>query len=608
MEILINVIVILAFCVVGLVLIYILFVQNSKEEEQQEDANYYELPTVTENTRKILDNVQTADISEYKLNHTNAEKKEKQKNKLRTSIQLGVLGDRGSKDYTKSYIQDVLQQELKINAKTIDKVIAFNNPWKLSTHIKFLMLYHMHNKLRPNKAFSSLCETYKWNVPRKCEDGDEYIVTSEDIEEAFEQEEIVLDFPEKMDILSQVIYECLYGADVVDSFMYDASMDGFSGGCGGKTRIEYDFMEEIIENGELRMNCYDTIYAMYQGVTIRLAFLTFEELKRLQRVVKNVYRYDAKTPLNASTPIVKGHNMQNDRILVCRPPVSGSWCFYIRKFNSSKPEDITSLIRDIGCEIPIEILKESVRGGLSIAFSGPQYAGKTTLLKSCVRFLGRNTSVRIAEDVFETYMNDLFPMMNMQAMQAYGNVTISDILAAFKRSDCDVTIEGEITETEQAKDLIQISQNGGKMTMCTLHHNTTRKMIEYFVNAMWSILSNPLLAEKQVVNAINLDVHVVVKKGHRYIERITEVVPIEPEAYDENESFKRNFLRYFDQMTQPRSYRLNDLVVYENGRYVAKNTLSKAGLEKIKHNLDEEEVIKFDQFLRDKLDNPMLAV
>ena len=96
------------------------------------------------------------------------------------------------------------------------------------------------------------------------------------------------------------------------------------------------------------------------------------------------------------------------------------------------------------------------------------------------------------------------------------------------------------------------------MAITTLHHETTKKLIEYMRNALMCEfgINDPVVAEKQVVDSIGFDVHMVRDtQGRHYVERITRIIPVE----SEHAPF----------------YKLSDLIVFDpvRSRYVKKNEL-----------------------------------
>ena len=94
--------------------------------------------------------------------------------------------------------------------------------------------------------------------------------------------------------------------------------------------------------------------------------------------------------------------------------------------------------------------------------------------------------------------------------------------------------------------------------------------------------------------------------GHRYIERITEIIPVESSDYPEITSnngtttldgFFNVAREYFIRMTDRKIFKTNDIVVYDNGAYRACNPPSNVQINSIIKNLTNEELTEFNSYL-----------
>ena len=377
-----------------------------------------------------------------------------------------------------------------------------------------------------------------------------------------------------LETLAQRCYEVLYGHDVADILIMDPDIDGVSGGVGGRTRIEYNYLEELMCGGDDMLRApdsYDVIYCVWAGRLIRMEFLSFGNEQTLERVVKNIYRFNTKTFLSKKNPVLNASFRNNSRIVVSRPPVSDSWAFFVRKFASTNARSIESLITDDGSEMVIALLKAIVKAEVNFVVSGNTGGGKTTLVKSLVEYINPAYALRVIESSFELNINNLYPERNVHVMQERGDFTLYDAIAASKKMDTDVLILGEVNEPKVAGAFIQVAQSGSRMAITTLHHETTAKLIDYLRNALVSEfgISDVRIAEKQVVDSVNFDIHMVHDvDGHHFIERITQIIPSEDGPLPmEQGAAEREFYR---RMTQPHGYELRDIIVFdrEERRYV----------------------------------------
>lgn len=154
-----------------------------------------------------------------------------------------------------------------------------------------------------------------------------------------------------------------------------------------------------------------------------------------------------------------------------------------------------------------------------------------------------------------------------------------------------MTILGEVASNEVASWLISTSQVASLFTLFTHHAKTTKDLIISMRNALLQKggFQNERVALEQVVDAIRFDIHM--KKdisGHRYIERISEIVP------DKGAVFRKVYGG-----EEKGTFEIRDLVVLEGGRYRWKDKLSHQGRERIAEFLTEKEKKEFEKFLNE---------
>jgi pilus assembly protein CpaF len=219
--------------------------------------------------------------------------------------------------------------------------------------------------------------------------------------------------------------------------------------------------------------------------------------------------------------------------------------------------------------------------------------GKTTLLKSLVGFMNPGYTIRVAESSFELNLNNVYPERDIHMMQERGEFSIYDIITGTKKMDTDILIVGEVNEPKIAGAYVQVAQSGSRMAVTTLHHETTEKLIEYLRNALVSEfgISDVMIAEKQVVDILNFDIHMVHDvEGRFYIERITEIIPYEEKEY--SIEFGEAAREFFARRTDRRLYRLNNIIEFDKAKEVYKKCgkLSEYTMSLIRHKLSEEKI------------------
>ncbi len=543
---------------------------------------------MTENIGSEIREFLNTDILELELNKEETTARRLEREKLKKAIRKCALGDTHARDLVKEKIRSLIAGAVEgKRKKTLGLLFPIEEPSRLTARDMFEYMYFMVG-LGAADSFELLCERMGWTMSRpvmeNAGDGNEtpgdtleyvlgeYDVRSSFIEHVSSAEESVL-----FEVITQRVYEELYGFGAADILIMDRSLDGVSGGCGGGTGPEGAEAESS--------RSFDTIYVMYHGRTVRMKFLSFGSERALEQTVRKLTRNDAKSTLCRKNPFLVCSLADNSRVVATRPPYSPSWTFYVRRFSSASSRDIESLITDNGNHRAIGILKMLTASEQNFVISGNQGGGKTTLLKCLVQYIDPRYTLRVAENNFELNLNNIYPERNVHTLQERENYSVYSSITAFKKMDSDVVILGEINEPKLAGAFVQLVQNGGRMAVSTLHHNSTEKLIAYMRNALVSEfgISDVDTAERQVVDSINFDVHMVRdKEGHHYIERITEIVPLGRD--DESKG----------------SYECRDILLFDkiNRCYVVTSMISEYTRERIRAACGGRKVIEFCSFLR----------
>ncbi len=558
---------------------------RKRKDMKSWQKDHFKFDALCRTAKESINDVLNMDFDEmYSLNQEERIKRERQQSRLRRATREACSGDSGDRDFLKDYIKDLLQKQLGIDKVTINNVIPFSNSDAMTAVEKYEYMYTMYKSRYHFRVFSYMEKDFGWLNQKDRGNGTFiYEINEDDINRAYDECQYTGDFDDQLETLVQRVFETLYGNDVADLMIIDESFDGVSGGVGGVTRANYNYIDELSklhDKYSMPSRPYETIYCVYHGRTIRLKFLSFRSEEVLRSVVKKVYSYDVKTVLSKLHPVLHGTMKNNSRVVVARPPVSDSWVFYIRKFESADAKDITTLVTHQGRGIVIEMLRAITQGEVNFVVSGEMGSGKTTMIKALVGFMNPLYTIRTAETSFELSLNNMYPERNVHAMQestgGQNEVSIYDILTATKKMDSDIVVIGEVNAPKIAGAYVQVAQSGSKAAITTLHHRTTEALIEYLTNALVGELGvTEKIAEKEIVGILNFDVHT--KKdleGNFYIERITEVIPAEKSDYpiDMNEA-RREFYR---RQTDRHSYQLNNIIVFNRDKmgYDVKNNIS----------------------------------
>lgn len=160
--------------------------------------------------------------------------------------------------------------------------------------------------------------------------------------------------------------------------------------------------------------------------------------------------------------------------------------------------------------------------------------------------------------------------------------------------------------------MIQSAQVASKFTLFTHHAKTFPDLVTALRNSMLraGVFKNEKTAEEQVVSVLNFDIHLVKDfKGRRYIQRITECVPLEykneytfdhrnePTLEGKLDKFMDNTTRYYEKITDRETYRHVNILEYHDGEYVITNKISDRNIIEMRENMDESDIESFDSFV-----------
>ena len=160
--------------------------------------------------------------------------------------------------------------------------------------------------------------------------------------------------------------------------------------------------------------------------------------------------------------------------------------------------------------------------------------------------------------------------------------------------------------------MIQSAQVASKFTLFTHHAKTFPDLVTALRNSMLraGVFRSERTAEEQVVQVLNFDVHLTKDyRGKRYIERITECVPVENKneyTFDHRneKTLEGKFNKFFDnathffmKTTNTELYKHVNILEYVDGEYIITNKISDKNIREMRLNMTEEDAEEFDQFV-----------
>ena len=589
------------------------------EEEIVKEDKTYDIEQMQDFVKKRLDEITKVNLYDIGLSEEELKRRKNKKYELKKALKGCTYGDVNDKKYVKELIFDLLSQEYGINETNISKAIPFDVPSLLTAQDKFDILLYAYKKEFGYEALTELIKKYDLAVLKYME-GDtkpSYVITAQEIEDIYEKENLQLSFSDKLSIVVQRIYQHYKGYSSIDE-VRDMNIDGVSGGVSGLPESflsqvaqtsDTDYLTQISEHRVPR--ACDSIWIFFQGKSIRLAFLSFGTEAELKRVCQNIYKYNNPGQLSDTNGYKINEMKDGSRVVVVRPSFSETWAFFVRKFDV-KRATLEQLVRDPGKEEVIELLKFLVKGARITAITGEQGSGKTTLLMGMIENIYETMNIRVQETAFELHLRKIYPTRNILTFRETDTISGQEGLDVQKKTDGSVNIIGEVATDPVASWMIQAAQVASKFTLFTHHAKTFPNLVTALRNSMLrtGVFKDEKTAEEQVVQVLNFDVHQVKDfRGKRYIERITECIPLENKneyTFDHRnektlegkfDKFFDNATHYFAKVTDKQLYTYRNIVEFVDGEYVITNPITDENIRGMRDNMDETDAEEFDRFI-----------
>jgi len=352
--------------------------KDEEVEEIEQDDKTYTLEMMKDYIKKRLDEITKINLYDIGLSEEELKRRKNKKYELKKALKGCTYGDVNDKKYVKELIYDLLSKEYGTNEVNISKAIPFDVPSLLTPQDKFEILLYIYKQQFGYEALTELIKKYNLAALKYVagETKPSYVITSEEINDIYEKEDISLNFHDKLSIVVQRIYQSYKGYSSIDE-VRDMNIDGVSGGVSGLpesflsqvAQTDGDYLEQILENKVPR--ACDSIWIFFQGKSIRLEFLSFGTESELKRVCQNIYKYNNPGQLSDSNGYKINEMKDGSRVVVVRPSMSETWAFFVRKFDV-KRATLEQIITCGGKEQAIDLLKFLVKGARIIALTGEQ--------------------------------------------------------------------------------------------------------------------------------------------------------------------------------------------------------------------------------------------
>jgi len=586
-----------------------------KRKKKSIDSEKYQLDYILAHIKESINDITRSNIYDLGLTEEAFQRRLNKRSALKKALKNCTYGSLADKEYVKDFIHDILASDY-LTKDQVDKVIHFERPSFLSIQDKFEILLHIYKQTHGYEALGELIEAYHLDrLKYVIEKGDQasYIITTEEIDKIYGQTHPRLTYEDKLEIISQRIYQMYKGFGVVDEIR-DMKIDGVSGGASGaiQTGTKEQLWQLEKETAKPVLSSFDSVWIFYKGKSIHLAFLSFESEKELRRICQNIYRYNKAGQLSEDKGFKINEMQDGSRVVVVRPSFSESWAFFVRKFHIVDVS-LEKLLIDEQAHLPIKLLKYLVKGARITAITGSQGSGKTTLLMAMVREIYATLTLRVQETAFELHLRNVYPMRNILTFKETETITGQMGLDVQKKTDGGVNILGEVATDEVAVWMLQMAQVASLFTIFTHHAKTVKDLVLSLRNALLKtgIFRDEKIAQQQVASIIDFDVHLEKdSNGKRYISRISQI-----EVMDEGESYPMNFktagsteeqmtafmhtmTEFFMRTTDRKAYKSKDILVYDAGVYRVKEAITPKVQKEMAGQMTHEDKKAFEAFVQ----------
>ena len=234
------------------------------------------------------------------------------------------------------------------------------------------------------------------------------------------------------------------------------------------------------------------------------------------------------------------------------------------------------------------------------------------MLMAMIENIYETMNLRITETAFELHLRKIYPTRNILSMRETETISGQECLDVQKKTDGSVNIIGEVATDPVASWMIQSAQVASKFTLFTHHAKTFPNLVTALRNSMLraGVFKDEKTAEEQVVQVLNFNIHLVKDfKGRRYIERITECIPVEEKneyTFDHRKEktlegkinkFFDNATIFFTKTTNRELYKYRNILEFSNDSYVLTNPISETNIKEMRINMDDADAINFDKFV-----------
>ena len=293
---------------------------------------------------------------------------------------------------------------------------------------------------------------------------------------------------------------------------------------------------------DILINTHESVYVERDGV-LEPAAVRFKDEAHVLRIVNKIVAAVGRR-VDESSPMVDARLQDGSRInAAIRPVAVDGPLVSIRKF-AKQAYDLTRLVENSTLKPPMAaLLREAVKGRLSMMISGGTGSGKTTLLNALSRFISNRERIITIEDAAELQLQQ--PHVGRLEtrppnLEGKGEIRQRELVKNALRMRPDRIVIGEV-RGEEAFDMLNAMNTGHEGSLTTIHANTARDAIarlEQMV-AMAGLNMSEHAVRAHIASAIRIIVQMQrLHDGQRKITSIHEITGLEGSVIQMQELYR----------------------------------------------------------------------
>ncbi len=283
-------------------------------------------------------------------------------------------------------------------------------------------------------------------------------------------------------------------------------------GCGALSMIlnNKEGIEEIMMDSPTGL--LSVYHSVYGSCMTNLKFSSEDKF----RFMINRLIHKTNKEFGAESPIIDAQTYDGSRVHAQTSPYSASGGVASIRLINENPIDLGRLM-ELGTITPEELayIRTAVEAGCNIVFAGAPASGKTTMLRTCAKFIPKNERIiTIEEDLGElSGFGGIFNSVQLRGYEKHGKGSLGGQVVNALRLRPDRLIIGEIRGAEANE--VLFGANIGVQFMTTLHSNSA-------VDVVTRLTTKPMAVEPALISMLDVCVFMRELNGTRMVEEIVE--------------------------------------------------------------------------------------